>query len=377
MISMATTNRLAWIDALRLMAGLSMVGLHATADSSGQPWPNFEPSERIIPVLMRSVLYIARTELFIIISIFLLFLALDKRPRSYRTSISEQSKRLLIPYIFWTFFFSAYGLFKAQSLGYYHAEIDRLSDPLAWLKIILLGEAKYHMHFIPTLFGVVLMFPLYNIAVRHPAIGLVVIVCLLLKSQLDAFVFSTFWGTDILGYLVRTIKILTYAGYGLVAASIFGIYTRYKGDDLIAWLPILLFIGGMLFLLKLVAGYKIVLTGSYPYTYLPGYWADFLMPIVLFAVCFCTSGLPWSTSFSQIAKYSFGIYLCHPIFLDIAEIAVSFTNWSPAQIILFKILMTVPLTTAMVILLGRSNSLGWTIGLKQLPWKNHIKGQLQ
>ena len=67
-----TSTRQTWIDALRLTAGLSMVGLHATADATGQPFPDAELAERVAPMLLRAVLYTARTELFLIISLFLL-----------------------------------------------------------------------------------------------------------------------------------------------------------------------------------------------------------------------------------------------------------------------------------------------------------------
>ena len=110
---MSSTQRMTWVDALRLIAGLSMVGLHATADPAGQPWPNYETTERIGPIVVRSILDMARTELFIIISVFLLVLALDRRPRGYGTVISEQSRRLLIPFLFWTIFYAFYGLIKA------------------------------------------------------------------------------------------------------------------------------------------------------------------------------------------------------------------------------------------------------------------------
>ncbi|MBE9475746.1 MAG: hypothetical protein IME92_01290, partial [Proteobacteria bacterium] len=77
-----------WIDGLRLIAGVSMVGLHASSDVNGQPFPDFSLWERTGPVMFRSVMYLARTELFIIIALFLLFLSLDNRPRNYTAVIT-------------------------------------------------------------------------------------------------------------------------------------------------------------------------------------------------------------------------------------------------------------------------------------------------
>ena len=351
-----------------------MVGLHATADAAGQPWPDYSVSDRIFPILLRSVLYIARTELFIIISIFLLFLALEKRPRTYKRVIAEQSRRLLVPYAFWTVFFVAFTLIKAYNFGYLEAEYERLSSATKWAKIILLGESKYHMHFIPTLFGVVLAYPLYRIAMQFPAIGLCVLAFLLVKSHLDAFIYSEFWGTEYLGFLVRLIKILTYTGYGIVAASAFGYYQNLAPQTLIRWVPIITFFGGLLFLLKLIASYKVITTGAYPYDYLPGYWADFLMPIALFSVCLCLSSVKWSELFSKYAKYSFGIYLCHPVFLDVSEVLISQSTWTPSQVIIAKIVVTIPSTIVFVHMLETSKSFGWTIGLGRQKTKSLSEG---
>ena len=69
-------NRLVWLDSLRLAAGVSMVGLHATSDATGQPFVDYTQAERVAPMLLRAVIYTARTELFLIISVFLLLMAL-------------------------------------------------------------------------------------------------------------------------------------------------------------------------------------------------------------------------------------------------------------------------------------------------------------
>ena len=78
---MASSERLTWVDSLRLLAGLLMVRLHATADPSGQPWTEYMAAERIGPIVIRAILHIARMEPFIIISVFLRVLTLDRRPR--------------------------------------------------------------------------------------------------------------------------------------------------------------------------------------------------------------------------------------------------------------------------------------------------------
>ena len=115
---MKSAYRLIWLDNLRVLAGISMIGLHATSDSMGGAWADAAISERVGPTIIRTLLYVARTELFIIISAFLLVMSLDRRPRGYTNVVKDQFVRLSIPFGFWTLFYAVYGLVKATHLGY-------------------------------------------------------------------------------------------------------------------------------------------------------------------------------------------------------------------------------------------------------------------
>lgn len=366
-LASAPKDRLVWVDALRLMAGLSMVGLHATADANGQPWPDYPVEDRVLPMLLRAVIYTARTELFLIISVFLLLMALDARPKSYGQTMSVQARRLLVPFAFWTGFYALYGLIKADAFGYLDAAVRELQDPVAWLGYVTLGSVKYHMHFIPTLFGLLLFFPLFRLAQRHPFLGLMVLACLLIKRELDGFIYPTFWGEAVLPYLVRSVKILTYVGYGLVAGSCLGLWQRQTLQARARFFPLLLFFGALLFLFKLIATYKTIETGQWPFSYTAGYWADFLMPVALFGLCMSLAHKQWPPVLSRLAPFSFGIYLCHPIFLDLAEIALRDSTMSPMALIAIKMGCTVSATCLFVYILSRLRALAWTIGLGPLP----------
>ena len=364
---MGTNTRFVWLDACRLIAGVSMVGLHATADPNGQPWPAFDVDDRVWPMLVRAVIYTARTELFLIISIFLLMMALDRRPRGYGQTIAEQTRRLLVPFAFWVVFYAVYSFIKADAFGYSAAWVARVSDPLSWLGFFILGDVKYHMHFIPTLFGLVLFYPLFRIAVAHPWTGVMILACLMVKRELDGALWSTFWDQEWLPWAIRAVKVATYLGYGMVAASLWGLWSRFSPKDRAVWVPTILFIGALLFLIKLVATFKTIESGSWPHSYTPGYWADFLMPVALFTLCMCLAHKNWPNVLSRIAPYSFGIYLCHPIFLDLAEIALRDTTLSPIAQIGIKIGWALPLTTLLVLALSKLPPLAWTVGLGPLP----------
>ena len=361
-------DRMVWIDGLRLIAGVSMVGLHASSDINGQPFPDFSIWDRSGPVFFRSIMYLARTELFIIISLFLLFMSLDNRPRGYCAVVLEQSKRLMRPFLFWVVFYAFYRLIKAYFFGYEDAIWTQLADPVEWLGYFILGDVHYHMHFLPTLFGLVLLYPVCLIAIEKPWIGLLVLLGLFAKREVDIWLWSHASSIPVADYLIRFVKIVTYLGYGLVAAAALGIYKKIGRDGgLVPYFKAILFTGAVLYLLKLVYSFRVIEYGNWQFGYAPGFWADFLMPVVLFFLCMSSRRINRFTVLSRLAPYSFGIYLVHPIFLDIAEIALWNAALSPMVFVLLKTIWAVSLSSVLVVVLSRTSSLGWTVGLGSFP----------
>lgn len=361
-------TRMIWLDCLRLIAGVSMVGLHASSDISGQPFPDFEIGERVGPVIFRAIIYTARTELFLIISIFLLTMSLDHRDRSYSVTIKEQAKRLLRPFAFWVVIFAFYRLIKASYFGYADAIYEQLMNPFEWVHFFLLGSVQYHMHFLPTLFGLVLMYPLFRIAVDQPMLGLIVLVCLFAKREVDLWLWSNLQEAQFFEYVLRAVKLLTYAGYGIVAASFYGfLKTQPNPVQLRAMFWAALYVGGVLFLIKLVYSHKVILSGTWQYNYDPAYWADFLMPICLFGLFLGARNFAWSPKISKMAPYSFGIYLVHPMFLDLLELLLWPMGLSPSLYVGLKTILGIAGATMLVWLLSQSNNFGWTVGLGKFP----------
>ncbi len=361
-------SRMVWLDCLRLIAGVSMVGLHASSDVNGQPFTDFEPIERAGPVLFRAVIYMARTELFIIISLFLLAMSLDRRPRGYFATVIEQAKRLLLPFAFWVVFYAFYRLIKASYFGYSDAILVQLGSGWHWLSYFILGSVQYHMHFLPTLFGLVLLFPLYRMAVNAPWIGVIVLLCLFAKRETDIALYTHLSGSDGFGYLVRGVKILTYAGYGVIAASFYGLLKKSLGvEDWRALGTLAGFVILLLFMIKLVYSYKVILAGNWQYAYDPAYWADYLMPVALFALFMSLKDIRWPSAIGRVAPYSFGIYLVHPIFLDLLEIALWGRQMSPSVFVFIKVMLAISLTSIAVFHLARSPKFAWTIGMGPFP----------
>jgi len=357
-----------WLDTLRLIAGISIVGLHSSSDFTGQPFPDYSEVQRIFPVLFRSVIYIARTELFLIISLFLLCFAVDRRPRSYGVMIAEQTRRLLVPFTFWMVFFAFWRLIKANYFGYEAAIWAELGQPMSWLGYFVLGDVQYHMHFLPTLFGLVLFAPLYNAAINRPALGLVILVCLFVKHEVDVFLWAELSGLPGFDYLVRGVKIVTYLGYGFVAASCYGLYRQHlQNGERKQIAAVLLCLGGLLYLLKLVYSYKVITSGNWQHNFTPAYWADFAMPAILFMAVMFWGRCIFPSVISKIAPFSFGLYLCHPMFLDLIEIVAYRYNFGPSELVLAKFLGGLVLTSGLVFALSKIPLLAWTIGLGKIP----------
>ncbi len=361
-------GRMVWLDALRLLAGVSMVMLHSSSDPNGAPFTAYSPVERAFPVLMRAFFYIARTELFIIISLFLLVISLERRPRPWGAMVREQARRLLVPFVFWVLFYAFWRLIKASAFGYGDVLWREMGQVEPWIGYFLLGDVKFHMHFLPTLFGIILMTPLFRHAARHPFLGLMVLATLLVKRELDLFIWERAWWLPGHDYLLRAVKILTYAGYGFVAAAAWGLMKRgFAGTRARPFLPAMVYLGLVLFALKLVAAFRTIETGRWPFEYTPGYWADFLMPAAVFLIAMTLAERRWPRLFTRLAPYSFGLYLVHPIFIDLFEILTKGLTLSPTALVLSKIAFTLPLAALLTWLIARSGFLAWTIGLGALP----------
>lgn len=362
-----------WMDGLRLIAGVSMVGLHASSDINGQPFTDFSAMERAGPIIFRSIMYLARTELFLIISLFLLFMSLNSRPRSYGQVVVEQSKRLLRPFLFWVVFYAFYRLIKAHYFGYENAIWTQLSNPVDWLGYIILGDVQYHMHFLPTLFGMILLYPICLIAIEKPWIGAIVLICLFTKREADIWLWSHSEIIPASEYFIRLVKITTYMGYGFVAAAAVGIYKKINPkDNLFQIFNFVLFIGAILYFLKLIYSFRVIEYGNWQFAYAPGYWADFLMPVVLFFLFMTSRSINQFALISRLAPYSFGIYLVHPIFLDIAEIALWNTALNPLVFVIFKTVWAISMASITVMVLSHIPTLGWTVGLRSFPRLSQI-----
>ncbi|MEO0342809.1 MAG: acyltransferase [Pseudomonadota bacterium] len=361
-------HRLLWLDVLRVVAGLSVVFVHATTDLRGKPFPDVSELERVGPILIRAVSYIARTELFLIISILLLVLSFDRRPRAYWETIQDYAQRLLLPFAIWVVFYAFFRLVKAYALGYENAIWAQLSDPSIWAQYFILGKVQYHMHFLPTLFALMLFFPLFVRAIHMPICGLMIFFCLAAKQQIDILLWSEFrdwWGFE---YLLRLVKVITYTGYGFVAASFYGLLRRGLTAEQLAAVVSIAIIGCVLtFGFKLADSYYVIAEGTWNYGYVPGFWGDFLMPVMMVALVMGFSQRNWNSWFLRLAPFSFGMYLMHPAIMDLVELALMGWVFDPTLFVLGKAFGALFITLALCALIAKVPSISWIIGTGKIP----------
>ncbi|RED18033.1 acyltransferase [Pontivivens insulae] len=365
-------NRLVWFDANRVWAAVGVVMIHATTDFAGRPFPAAETEERAIPVFLRSLGEFSGSEMFFLFSLFLMAMRIDRHRPGYREAITTQAERLLVPFVAWTLFYAFFRLVKAEAFGYAPQYWATLGEAETWVAFFLLGKSQYHMHFLPTLFAILLFFPVMRLAVRYPILGVALFATLGAMDHAQRF----FWGLDIdpllRDYLVRITKVLGYVGYGLAAHALYSLWKDGipRGEAKLlrrgayyfaamAYVATLPFFGHALF------------TGEWGIRGGWDYYGHFLMPLFVFCIFMGGQYRDWSPRYSELSKYTFGVYLVHPFVIDLFDIAVFTTGlaelMSPAVLVIARFIVVLPLAFAVTIGLSKLKPFAWTIGLGPNP----------
>lgn len=136
------------VDALRVLAILAVILIHITTKTLATLHLDIAiaPSSLFINQVSRFAV-----PLFFLISGFVLELN-NKSGISYLTFFKKRASRIITPYIFWTsiYFIVSNHLHPETLLNY------------KFLKAIFLGNASYHLYFIPTLILFYLAFPFFH-----------------------------------------------------------------------------------------------------------------------------------------------------------------------------------------------------------------------
>ena len=70
--------RMHWLDGARLAAAFCIIGIHSSSDRVGQAFADALPGDRVFAVMLRTVSEMASTEYFILVSLFLLAVRMNR-----------------------------------------------------------------------------------------------------------------------------------------------------------------------------------------------------------------------------------------------------------------------------------------------------------
>jgi hypothetical protein len=309
--------------------------------------------------------------MFFVFSLFLVAAKLDRQNLVYGHTIADHARRLLVPFAVWTVFYAVFRLLKADSFGYAGAILSDLGDWREWVGYFTLGSAQYQLHFLPTLFCLVLLYPVMLSATRYPLIGLGIFVTLSAMDFANGWLWGDVHDPVLRDYLLRFSKTLGYVGYGLAAFSLYGIWKRGIGrEDSRLLMRFGIFAAAIAFLVSLIHAADVIQAGKWvPFTD-AAFWAHLLMPIAIFVVFMGSQHLAWPAKFSQLARFTFGIYLIHPAVIDVYDVVLHASGMAinPTVMALTKYAIAAPLSLMLAWLMSRTNALAWLIGLGPLPF---------
>lgn len=360
-------KRLGWLDASRTFAALGVVMIHSSADPAGNAFNTYPVGERVIPALFRTVGEMSGSELFLIFSLFMLAMKVAKpNPLGLVATLQGQAQRLLIPFAAWSVFYLAFRFVKASAFGYSQGLLIEETDWHNWPGYLLMGSAQYHLHFLPTLFAIMLFYPVMKSAIRFPLIGLVLIPLLYFMDTVQNSIWALVADPTIRDLLIRAVKIVCYSGYGFAAFSLFGIWQRGMSDqDNKLFQRFALCMVAITFMTTLAYTGAVIKTGMWVTRPGAAFYAHFLMPTLVFTAFMAAQNISWSPIFGRLAKVNFGVYLIHPVFVDLYDVgtAKAGLHLNPGTMVATKWITVVICAYLTAFLFSKLRPVAWTIGL--------------
>lgn len=357
-------RKILWLEALKGFGILGVIAIHVSADPAGLPYAGYTAAQRVFPAVARAVATELNYPLFIIASLFLVAHTLETRSTDYRSLVANRARRLIPPFLVWTGIYLVFRFVKADAFGYLEAYRHELSRGASWLNYLLLGGGQYHLHFLPLLMGLVLFTPLFVPARRRPSLALLLIATLALWPLADGFVFEHVSSPDWRNYSLRLTKTCAYIGYGLFAFALYGLWRDDRLRSWRPWFPGVAIAIALISLAALVhAGLAVAAAGQWLPNGPVAHMARYLAPPAVFAVILSLEDVRWPQWLVQLGMLSFGIYLLHPVILDLVEILEQGTGLAPIWLVIVNFLAALLLSTIAVRALSRGRAGRWLIGV--------------
>jgi surface polysaccharide O-acyltransferase-like enzyme len=317
-------TRILWLDALKVCSILGVIGIHVTADSAGFPYAAHPAAERLAPALARALATSFSYPILLVLSFFLLAPKAADPATPYTDVVGARMRRLIPPFLIWSAFYLVFRNLKAYAFGYHDYYLEELLLPGSWLKYLLIGGAQYHLHFLPTLIMLTLLYPVYKLALRWPAFGLALFATLFAWPALDAYVYTVLSPShEMLPIVLSMTKVLGFTGYGLLGFSLYAIWDRGPSRVAVAFLAFLAFGAAIASGVALFhEAHETAEAGRWLDRDLLTHFAHYVAPASVVVVAFTfTHRLKWSAVWARLSALSFGVYLFHPVILDSLEIA--------------------------------------------------------
>ncbi len=353
--------RLSWVEALLGAAVLSIVAIHTCADPAGLPYPAFDPQLRLFPSLLRSLAAPLDYPIFLLVYLFLLAGSL-KDGRSYRVVAGSCLRRLVLPYLFWTLAYLAVRHGKALAFGYHEAYRRELASGASWLGYLFQGSAQYHLHLLPLLFCLFMLYPLFRPALKRPWLAGLILVTMAIWPQLDELAYVHVASPMARDQVLWLTKIFANLGYGLLAFATYSLAQRALGArarQLLLGLAVVVGAASLALLFRF--GLQVAEAGTWLTAPGATHLARYLGPAAVFLAFALARRRSWPRALVALGRMSLGIYLVHPLLLDILEILQRGLGLSPAATVLLNFLVVTLGSVLLVVLLRRLPGLAWTV----------------
>jgi peptidoglycan/LPS O-acetylase OafA/YrhL len=363
--------RLTQIDALRVLSCFSVVAIHAL----GGPYP---PDS--VGLGVTSFLLHYSREIFFFVSALVLVRTCYPRLGADGTLPNATAFRLRrlkligIPYLWWTTLYYAVSIFHdrdQQPVGHVLGGL-----PLHWLYLVVTGNGDYHMYFMLVTLEYAVLFPLVLRLLRrtegyHP----VVLGVSLLLQVATLYVYQWVYLPDG-GWrgLVGDASLPAYQ-FWLMLGAIAGLHVEQCHRWVLAhwrWLVGLLPVAAGILLLT----YYVELPGrgaigaSSPLQPVMMLWSLAVLGVLYLAAfqIMARGSARVLGAFSYLAHLSFGVYLAHPMVLDVVLAVLRQTGLMAPQIwvSLVSLVLTTTLTVAVCAALHRSSLSMALLGRGQL-----------
>jgi surface polysaccharide O-acyltransferase-like enzyme len=355
------------MDALKVIAMVGIIGIHVSSDPAGTPYETYLAEQRLFPVLMRAFSNMFGIAIFIAVSFFLLAHSLSERGRPYSDQVGRRLKRLLTPFIFWSVLYIGLRFFKANVFGYVDALRTELSELSSLAKYAFLGSAQYHLHFLPFLAGLTLLYPLFNLSGRRLWTAVIVLLTTLTAWHfIDAKLYAFNFSPEISVYIFRATKTFGFLGFGALA---FAVYRSIKNGKLEnrrwIWLFCALAVLALSMPPILLHSVQEAAQGQWLPPTLWAHLGRHLLMACFFIIFMISDKVPWPAWIHRVSALTYGVYLLHPFVLDLIEIGERHVQWSPAMRCMVNLVIVSFVSFGLAACLARIPSLRWTIGLER------------